>query len=202
MVIGGFAWYQDKVWKKEEKDSLAVQNMAQSARPEDAPGGNSGTKPDTKPASPVQRSRPPYENPTPEYIATVLGDAPSSSRKVVAEQFVGTPVSWDGRLFAIRATDDKPSITLRSGLSERVFGPLFRVWVKLPEDKFLLQLPTRSPLHIDGTITAIDYDTAELTVTSATSLPEPGPFSANNLLIVAVTLLGLIIIYAIAYSAK
>lgn len=162
-VIGGFAWYQDKVWKKLEKNSPVVQGTSQSAPSADAPSVDPNNQHDKKPAAPVQDARLPHENLTPEYIEKILKQVAWEPRQIIAKQFIDESVTWAGRILSIYPEGDNPTITLKRELdaNDPSWG-LFSIRVKLPQNKRLLQLPKGSRLEIHGTIASFNSDIPEL----------------------------------------
>lgn len=169
-VIGGFAWYQDKVWKKKERDS------PQSAQQAGVPDASSDNQHDTKPPAIAPDVRPPHVNPTPGYIAKIIWETASSSRGIVKQQFIGTPVSWDGRLGDVGGGTDDTWRIVKFGLDETVSLPgNFFVPVDLPKNKLLLQLPIGSRIHVDGVIDSFIVDAAQLKDITVEVVPDsPG----------------------------
>ena len=144
----------------------------QSAQPADVPDAISDNQHDTKHAEPAPDARPPYENPTPEYIAKKILETPYENRGSVIKRFIGKTVSWDGRFSSIGSSGDSEWVYVWSGLDDKAIDPpLFILPVDRPENEFLLLLTAGSPIHVDGVIGSFSVGMPELKDITATPLP-------------------------------
>jgi hypothetical protein len=88
-------------------------------------------------------------------IIEAIEGAPPMLRDTVMNRFVGTPVSWDGRLVSSHADGENISILLEEAIEsedDSKWGESFWAPVRLPQDNFLLQLPEGALLHVVGVI--------------------------------------------------
>jgi hypothetical protein len=83
---------------------------------------------------------------TPEYIQKIMEESPPLARDMVAKQFIGVPISWDGKLAGSSSIAGKTMIMLDSN------GDNFFVTIELPKHNFLLQAKKGTILHVDGVI--------------------------------------------------
>lgn len=93
-------------------------------------------------------------DPTPKYINDTIRATPPLRRAVVAKQFVGAPVSWEGRLASASASKTKPYVILdyRLGATDISNHFMFSFYAELPKYNFLLQLHEGALLHVEGVI--------------------------------------------------
>lgn len=93
-----------------------------------------------------------HKHPTPAFILKTIEAVPPVAQQKVKEQFIGIPISWDGRLegsesgapIFIHVSPDDPSPTLS-----------LRLPIELPKHNFLLQAEKGTHLHIEAVIDSI-----------------------------------------------
>jgi hypothetical protein len=96
-------------------------------------------------------------DPTPESIRKTIENSVPLSRDLVAQQFIGAPVSWDGRLHDSSVTSGTTTVYMKYGLKDDHGIEVYLVYfkVELPKHNFLLQMKTGSPIHVDGVIESL-----------------------------------------------
>jgi hypothetical protein len=184
-VLGGLAWYQDRVNTREnapadiadsppEDHRTIVPSTPQPAKYADTPATSSDnqhyTEPavpepvaQAKPAVPEPDVRPPYEHPTPEHIANILAGTSGASRENIMNELIGESVTWDGRLSSKGGTGDSAWVLVDFGLDDRVtMSPTFVAHLERPEDRRLLLLTKGWPIRVNGTIDTLIGGTPQL----------------------------------------
>ncbi|MGE0537256.1 MAG: hypothetical protein AB7O68_19950 [Pirellulales bacterium] len=125
----------------------------------------------TEPTKPTSRGEATatHKHPTPEYIWQTIHDTAPVSRDTVSKQFIGVPVSWDCRLGSSYKKDGKTTVLVLRASNPRINVPIISCPVDIQKHSFLLQLPEKSPIHVDGVIdncSPIEVTLKDVTVTT------------------------------------
>ena len=158
----GSGWFAYREYHGGDLEPKHAANKAEDAQPDKVAHAKPLPKPKTKPSTKVKTPKvldePPkvvgdpttHKHPTPAFILKTIEDAPPVAQQKVKEQFIGVPVSWDGRLTG----STKAGNTILIHVSPDDPGPTmsFRVPIELPKHNFLLQAKKGTHLHIEAVI--------------------------------------------------